>query len=463
MKNEVLSIKKEYEEAKGTIKKLTEELLIDRLTKFPNKQALLLSLQKLKENTVIVFKMTTLKNLTRTFGIEFHDSIVLELSEKIRNDLMGKLYRIGTDTFAYHTPQALSERAANGFCKKITDFFSMNLIRFNYDDVNFEGIELSVTIGYATGEGEETLSKAILALSYASDIRKIVKYDSAMSDVSALAEKIKIIQIIGDVIKKGGVIPFFQPIYDKVGDKPVKYESLMRLLYKQEIILPGKFLEIAKDIRKYSELEKTLLSNVFSALEMSKATFSVNLSVRDMIDPYIRDYILKTIKTNGFGDRIIFEILEDENMEQIKEVSHFIDDVKELGCKIAIDDFGSGYSNFAYILNLQPDYLKVDSSIVKNIVHDAKSRIILSAIVSFASELEIKTIAEHVSDYDILQTCMELGVDEFQGFFLGKPAQFVLETCELADHNRRRHRRITSLSSPTAPCVCCGNRKAFGR
>ena len=161
---------------------------------------------------------------------------------------------------------------------------------------------------------------------------------------------------------------------------------------------------------------------------MSKATFSVNLSVRDMIDPYIRDYILKTIKTNGFGYRIIFEILEDENMEQIKEVSHFIDDVKELGCKIAIDDFGSGYSNFAYILNLQPDYLKVDSSIVKNIVHDAKSRIILSAIVSFASELEIKTIAEHVSDYDILQTCMELGVDEFQGFFLGKPAQFVLET-----------------------------------
>ena len=146
-----------------------------------------------------------------------------------------------------------------------------------------------------------------------------------------------------------------------------------------------------------------------------------------MIDPYIRDYILKTISKNSFGDRIIFEILEDENMEQIAEVSKFISDAKTLGCKIAIDDFGSGYSNFAYILNLQPDYLKIDASIVKNVVNDIKSRIILSAIISFAKELNIKTIAEHVSDENILKTCMELGVDEFQGFFLGKPSQFVLE------------------------------------
>lgn len=460
MSNEVLSIEKEFKEAQGTIKKLTEELLIDRLTNFPNKQALLLSLKKLKENTVIVFKMTTLKNLTRTFGIDFHDSIVLELSKKIKGSLSGKLYRIGTDTFAYYTPQILTERASNVFCKKITDFFSTNLIKFRSNEISLEGIELSVTIGYAVGEGEETLSKAILALSHASDIKKIVKYEIAMSDVSALSEKIRMIQIISEAIKKGGVIPFFQPIYDKNGDSPVKYESLMRLLYKQEIILPGMFLDIAKDIKKYSELEKSLLSSVFNALKISHANFSVNLSVRDMIDPYIRDYILKTIKTNGFGDRIIFEILEDENMEQIDEVSHFINDAKDLGCKIAIDDFGSGYSNFAYILNLQPDYLKIDSSIVKNVVTDTKSRIILSAIVSFAGELEIKTIAEHVSNLDILQICMELGVDEFQGFFLGKPEQFVLEACELKDKNNKKN--TFSLPSSTAPCNCFKNKKIIG-
>lgn len=410
-------------------KATAEELLIDRLTKFPNKQALILHSQKLKENTVIIFKMITLKNLTRTMGLKFHDAIIEELSEKFRNSIAGKLYRIGTDTFAYLSPEILNKKDIDIFCEKISKFFSSNLVYLNYEDsqeLSLNGIELSVVIAYATGEGDDTFSKAVLALSYTSDVKRVVAYEPMMRDTSVLAEKVKVIQIITDVIKQGGVIPFFQPIFDKEGIKPVKYESLMRLLYKQKIILPGTFLDVAKDINKYSELEKILLSNVFQVLKTSDATFSVNLSVRDMIDPYISDFILQSISKNKFGERIVFEILEDENMEQIQEVSKFINSAKELGCKIAIDDFGSGYSNFAYILDLQPDYLKIDASIVKNIVQDAKSRIILSAIISFASKLEIKTIAEHVSNYEILSTCLELGVDEFQGFFLGEPAQFIL-------------------------------------
>ena len=413
------------------IKKLAEELLVDRLTQLPNKEALLLVLEKTSINTVIIFKLITLKNLTKSFGVDFHDSIISEISRKLKDRFDEKLYRIGTDTFAYFFPSSLVNTDPSSFCRDISSFFQQNLIRLYREDIpelDFEGIELGITIGYSTGVKQEALSEAILALSYSSDVKPIVKYENSMSDVTQISKKIKVIQMINDVISKDGVVPFYQPIFDRSNNKPVKYESLMRLFYKQEIILPGVFLETAKDIKKYSELEKKLLGGVFQALETNEATFSVNLSVRDMIDPYIRDYILKTISKNSFGDRIIFEILEDENMEQIAEVSKFISDAKTLGCKIAIDDFGSGYSNFAYILNLQPDYLKIDASIVKNVVNDIKSRIILSAIISFAKELNIKTIAEHVSDENILKTCMELGVDEFQGFFLGKPSQFVLES-----------------------------------
>ena len=93
-----------------------------------------------------------------------------------------------------------------------------------------------------------------------------------------------------------------------------------------------------------------------------------------------------------------------------------------MGAKIAIDDFGSGYSNFSYILKLKPDYIKIDGSIIKNIDTNEDSRVITGAIIAFAKKLDITVIAEFVRSKEVYDTCVELGVDEFQGFYLGEPS-----------------------------------------
>ncbi|MEH1010056.1 EAL domain-containing protein [Campylobacter concisus] len=116
-------------------------------------------------------------------------------------------------------------------------------------------------------------------------------------------------------------------------------------------------------------------------------------------------------------------MVEDEELKSAERVSVFVERAKSMGAMIAIDDFGSGYSNFSYIIKIKPDYVKIDGSIIKDIDINKDSYAIASAIVAFAKDLGIKTIAEYVHSKEIFNVCKEIGIDEFQGFYLGIPSK----------------------------------------
>jgi c-di-GMP phosphodiesterase len=123
--------------------------------------------------------------------------------------------------------------------------------------------------------------------------------------------------------------------------------------------------------------------------------------------------------------RVIFEILESEGVKNFDIMAEFIKNVKAMGCTIAIDDFGSGYSNFDYIIKLNVDYIKIDSSIIKNLDTDGNSMIIAKMIVNAAKELGILTIAEFVHSKSVYEKCLELGIDYSQGYFFSEPWEFI--------------------------------------
>jgi EAL domain-containing protein (putative c-di-GMP-specific phosphodiesterase class I) len=108
-------------------------------------------------------------------------------------------------------------------------------------------------------------------------------------------------------------------------------------------------------------------------------------------------------------------------------MKQFIKEIKKYGCKIAIDDFGSGYSNFSHIFELNVDYIKIDSSLVKFVTTDENSRIIVKTIINFASNLGLKTIAEYVEDKDSLDLLEKMGVDFVQGYYICKPSKGLCE------------------------------------
>lgn len=157
--------------------------------------------------------------------------------------------------------------------------------------------------------------------------------------------------------------------------------------------------------------------------EDNKRDVSINLAYQDIKNLDLVRFLKKMLNNRDIAKYIIFEIVESEDIKDFEIVEDFIKTFKSLGVRIAIDDFGTGYSNFTHIMSLKPDYLKIDGSLIKNIGTNKDSFELVKAIVQFSKELNIKTIAEYVCSKEIFDIVFNLGVDEFQGYYFGKPSK----------------------------------------
>jgi len=154
--------------------------------------------------------------------------------------------------------------------------------------------------------------------------------------------------------------------------------------------------------------------------QLDKA-FSLNLSFNDMLNEKVLNALRANIEKYGIGDHLTVEILESENVDDYLVIRDFIKEFKKLGIEIAIDDFGSGFSNFTHVFELEPDILKIDGSLIKNIDNDRKSYEFVKSIVQLAKALDIKTLAEFVSSKEIFDITYALGIDYFQGYYFSAP------------------------------------------
>ena len=222
-------------------------------------------------------------------------------------------------------------------------------------------------------------------------------------------------------IEKKKIIPYYQPIVDRNG-KVCKYEALVRLIDENnEVISPYFFLDVAKKSRLYFEITKQVIEKAFEKFENLDYEFSINLSTLDMENDYIKEFIRNKLSAFSDPKRVNFEIVESEDIKNSKSAFEFIKELKRFGCKILIDDFGSGYANFDYLLSLGADGVKIDGSLIKNILTDKNSQIIVKTIVNFAKEVDMQIIAEFVENEEIFEYLKTLGVDCFQGYFYSPP------------------------------------------
>lgn len=217
------------------------------------------------------------------------------------------------------------------------------------------------------------------------------------------------------------VEPYFQAIMDNKNDKIIKYEALMRIFDKDNnIILPNVFIHKAKKCRLYNKLMEILIDKIIIYISKYKINVSINLDYVDILNPQIKKSLLDKIKSNNIGSYLTLEILESEKVSNFNIVNDFINEVKNYGVKIAIDDFGSGFSNYENILNLDIDYIKIDGSLIKRISEETYLNLIKS-IVLFSKKQNIKVIAEYVSDLKILRYVKNIEIDYSQGYHIGKP------------------------------------------
>lgn len=242
------------------------------------------------------------------------------------------------------------------------------------------------------------------------------KYESAKRNITTLTK-------VKKAIEDFRIISYFQPIVNNKTEKIEKYESLVRLVDENgDILPPFFFLDIAKEGQYYSDITGIVLRNSFNALGDTKMNISINLSALDIEKASTREELYKLLdEYKEDAHRVVFELLEDESVHDMQTIKEFIIKVKNMGVKIAIDDFGAGYSNFERLLEYQPDILKIDGSLIKNIETSDYSLAVVKTIVTFAKSQNIQTIAEYAENKEIFEILKSLDVDYSQGYYFGKP------------------------------------------
>jgi c-di-GMP phosphodiesterase len=407
-------------------RELIKRYLTDTLTSLPNLYQLREDLHDDADITLIYLNVDNFKIINDFYGYVVGDYILEELAKQLTLQREnGKVYRISGSQFA------LTENASFDFYT-LKSYMEELVANFKHLSFMYNKSQIFVDLTYAsipTAHTDELFSKVSMALQYARDKHQdFWIYEERLKLKKLYEHNIKTSLNIRTAITNSGIVPYFQPIVDNKTDKISKYESLSRLVDTEGNILePEAFLAIAKTIKIYKEVTKTIINKTFDAFRDNEHEFSINLSIEDIMDEEITSFITKKLQESDRSNQVIFEILESSHIDDFEKIARFITEIKRYGAKISIDDFGSGYSNFSYLANLQVDYLKIDGSLIQNIDKDETAVVIVETIVDFAKKLNIKTIAEHVHSSTILDKVKLLGIDYSQGFLIDKPQPYFKE------------------------------------
>ena len=409
------------EEINKKTAELSKRLYTNALTGLPNRLNLLSKMKKDADGALLILNIDDFKEINDFYGHEAGDQILIKFSSWLKEIFNEEhkiaLQHLGGDEFALYFFQKPSVQEFTACIQQLIEDVE-KMIYF------YENNELSIriTIG-ASYHKEGALEKADIALKSAKREKKsYLMYDEKLNVEKQYKNNMEWVKKLKYAMRTDKIVPFFQAIYDNKTNKIVSYECLIRLIGKDdEVMTPYYFLTIAKKSRLYSQLTKIMIQKSCQYFEHLNFDFSVNLSVEDILDKDIVEYIKMNIQKYHVDNKIVFEILESEGIENYEEVSLFIKEMKLLGCRIAIDDFGSGYSNFDHLLKLDIDYIKIDGSLIKNLDIDVNAQIVVETIVDFAQKLKILTVAEFVHSEAVLKKVKELNVNRTQGFFLAEP------------------------------------------
>ena len=250
---------------------------------------------------------------------------------------------------------------------------------------------------------------------------------SSQLNEESIRERYHMVNVINYAIAHDKVIPYYQGIYDNAQHCIHHYESLMRLEDENgKLYYPGSFLDVARSYGLlYDSLSTIMIHKVFEKFKnVDSTSVSINLSIRDIKNPSVIDYIYEFLSTAKHPENFVFEILENEDVDDYEELIGFVDKIHDLGAQISIDDFGSGFSNLQHIANIYSDYLKIDGSIVRKCCENRELENLLALIVGWKtiSQRPLKIIAEYVENEEIQKKMLTYGIDYSQGYYFSKPS-----------------------------------------
>ena len=395
------------------------------ITEYMNPKKVFFDALKARDDVLVYMKLKNYEEIEEFYPQEILEKIEKESKKYLyeifnRHFSLKEIYPLSNGEFAVFIDKELAHENLTDKLKEIQQKIKEHTLEIT------ETIEYDISILMSVVcKGENIYESAKLGLK---DIIKenkefIVANNLAKKHFEKAKENIQTVNLIKKAVMNLKIVSYYQGIVNNKTKKIEKYESLVRLIDDNgKILSPFFFLDAAKKSNYYHHITNIVLNNSFETLSRIKEDVSINLSFLDIELDMIRHKIYNLLKTHKeHAKRVVFELLEDENTRNFDLIKEFISEVKKYGVKIAIDDFGSGYSNYIRLLDFEPDILKIDGSLIKNIANDEFSQSIVKSIVTFAKEQNLQTVAEFVENETIANIITDLGINYSQGYYYDKP------------------------------------------
>ncbi|MCG7983553.1 MAG: EAL domain-containing protein [Candidatus Thiodiazotropha lotti] len=445
------AIERELQEAKSReARRLAEDRLHhmafhDSLTNLKNRHELEQALQKALEearhanqsHAFMYLDLDQFKVVNDTCGHMAGDELLRQISAVLKKRVRGSdlLARLGGDEFGVlllNCPLDRAEQLANILRETVEAF------RFIWEGRPFN---TSVSIGLVditpmTKSGIEVLSNADMACFAAkSRGRNRVHIYTAEDDELALRrDEMQWVSRINSALSEDRFLLYQQQIVPLVElEGPCHTEVLLRMQGSDgEIISPGAFIPAAERYDLMQRLDRWVVNSIFTYLGEHRQDrdrgqlFFINLSGTSLSDPDFFEFIRERMNSLKVSPRsICFEVTETAAINNLEITESFIQEIREMGCHFALDDFGAGLSSFSYLKSLSVDFLKVDGSFVKQVEEDEMSRAIVDAINTIGHVAGLKTIAEFVERQQTREMLQSMGVDFAQGYGIQRPQPLI--------------------------------------
>ncbi|MDO8445683.1 MAG: EAL domain-containing protein [Deltaproteobacteria bacterium] len=398
-----------------------------------------------KQGILFLIGIDDFKSINDTYGHGVGDSLLQRVARLIQSSLIemnlpqmedpGEILsgRMGGDEFAVFLP-GLDVNKGIEVCERLRkDIEGSRPMAFDAHITASIGIVSYPEHGRTT---TELFKKSDAALSRAKEMGRnrchlYSPEDKVLENIHLrLTEKTRILK----ALEEDRFVPWFQPILSLKDGMITHYEALARMRDEDGTILPpSAFIDTAERFGLIGAIdriitEKTMRVQAEMGRQKKYVSFGMNLSGKDLGDEDILLFLQSKIKETGADpSHLIFEITETAAVYDLDRAVKFITELKSMGCRFSLDDFGVGFTSLVYLREMQVDYIKIDGAFVKKLPESPNDQLFVKAIVDVARGMGIKTVAEFVESEKTLNLLKEYGVDYAQGYFIGKPGPKLLK------------------------------------
>ena len=384
------------------------------------------------DSAIFYIDLDQFKYVNDTLGHAAGDELLNETTAILQNNIRegDLLARFGGDEFTVLLYN-ISSAAADKIAEKIRQLFE------NYRYLNAsQAFNITSSIGVAiidnySVSADEVLAQADLACNLAKTHgrNRVYHYNPEDRDKLGMAEDMGWAARVREVLDNNRFELVYQPIVGVNDGQIHSYEVLIRMPYDDgQTILPGGFMPAAERFGLIHSLDRWVVAKTIRTLAELRNQgrtlhFAINLSGRAFEDSSLLPLIRAVLdETQLDPSWVTFEITETAAIANLNAATRFIESLREIGCRFALDDFGSGFCSFTYLKHLPVDKLKIDGSFVQGLPRAPVDQAMVKSMNQVAHALGKQTIAESVENVETLDILKELGVDYVQGYYLGKPS-----------------------------------------